>query len=140
MNKLKVYLSGSVKNVDINFQTWRDKCFESEENGFYPDIKFIDPINYFNYTDKQPLTDKQCLDLFMWLVEKSDIILVNLDNSDKSVGTAMEVEHAFCNNIPIIAFGKDKDTWYNWIVERAIVVFKNLEYAIEYIDNTYANV
>lgn len=140
MNKLKVYLSGSVKNVDLNFQTWRDKCLEYEENGFYPDIKFIDPINYFNYTDKQPTTDKQCLDLFMWLVEKSDVLLINLDHSNNSIGSAMEVEHAYCNNIPIIAFGKNKDTWYNWIVERCSVIFINLEYAIEYIDTTYANI
>ncbi len=140
MNKLRVYLSGSVKNVDMNFQTWRDKCLETEENGFYPDIKFIDPISYFNYTDKQPATDKQCLDLFMWLVEKSDVLLINLDHSNSSVGSAMEVEHAYCNNIPIIAFGKNKDTWYNWIVERCSVVFRNLEYAIEYIDTTYANI
>ena len=140
MSKLRVYLSGAVKIVDMNFQTWREKCLEIEENGFYPDIKFIDPIEYFNYTDKQPTTDKQCIDLFMWLVDKSDVLLVNLDNSNVSIGTSMEIEHAFCNNIPIIGFGKVKDTWYNWIVERCTVIFRNLDTAIEYIDSTYANI
>ena len=137
MNKLRIYLSGATKNVDEKFQDWRNKCLEFWDDGFYPGLKFINPISYFNYTNKQPVSDKQCLDLFMWQVEQCDVLLVNLDCSDKSIGTAMEIEHAFCNNKPIIAFGKNKHTWYNWIVERASVVFNSLDEAVEYINNTY---
>lgn len=140
MSELKVYLSGAVKIVDMNFQTWRDKCLKIEENGFYPDVKFVDPTIYFNYTDKQPVTDKQCLNLFMWLIEKSDVILINLDHCNVSIGSAIEVEHAYCNNIPIIGFGNIKGTWYNWIEERCSVVFDNLEDAIDYISLTYGSI
>lgn len=139
-NKLKVYLSGAIKCVNTNFQNWRDTCFEIEENGFYSDIKFIDPNSHFNYTNKLPKTDKQCLDLFMWLVDKCDILLVNLDQSDKSCGTCMEIEHAFCHNIPIIAFGSNSKTWYSWAETRSSVIFNTLEEAIEYIYMSYTNI
>lgn len=140
MNSLRVYLSGATKCVNEEFQDWRNICVKFwHDSGIYHDLDFINPISYFNYTDKQPKTDKQCLDLFMWQIDNSDVLLVNLDHSKLSIGTAMEVEHAYCNNIPIIAFGKKKDTWYNWIVERASVVFDSLEEAVCYINSSYCD-
>ena len=132
--KLKVYLSGATRNVDKEFQNWRNKCF------FYPNIKFVDPISYFNYTDKQPKTDKQCIDLFMWQVERCDVLLCNLDNSDKSPGSCMEVEHAFCKDIPIISFGNKPETWYNWAAIRSTIIFNTLDEAVDYISNSYSDI
>lgn len=139
-NKLKIYLSGATKQVDEDFQSWRNRCLTLCQNGYYTKIDFVDPISYFNYTDQQPQTDKQCLDLFMWQIENCDILLVNLDNSNVSIGTGMEIEHAYCNNIPIIAFGEKKETWYNWAVSRSSVIFRTLDIAIDYIYDTYAKV
>lgn len=133
MRSLNVYLSGATKNVDKEFQNWRNRYMEF----FDINLNFIDPIRYFNYTDKKPKTNKQCLDLFMWQIDNSDVLLVNLDYSEVSIGTAMEVEHAYCNNIPIIAFGEKDETWYSWIVERASVIFDSLEEALCYIDDYY---
>ena len=137
MNELKVYLSGAIKLVDDSFQTWRDKCLESKENGFYPEITFVDPNSYFNYTDKLPKTDKQCLELFMWLIDKSDVLLVNLDSSDMSCGSCMEIEHAYCHGLPIIAFGSNSNTWYSWAETRSTVIFETLEDALNYISLSY---
>lgn len=136
--KLNVYLSGSVLHSDDTFQNWRERCNRLQEHDTSLSINFIDPIKYFNYTDKNPQTDKQCLDLFMYLVDKSDILLLNLDNSKNSCGAMMELEHAYCKGIPIIAFGKDSDTWYNWAELRASVVLRDLYEAISYIDSYYA--
>ena len=138
--KLNVYLSGSIKNVDLSFQNWRDKCIEIKGKGFYPCIKFVDPNSYFNYTDKLPKTDKQCLDLFMWLVDKCDVLLCNLDQSEKSCGTCMEIEHAFCHGIPIIAFGSNPNSWYSWAETRSSIIFDSLEDAIDYIYLSYTNI
>ncbi len=138
MAKLNVYLSGNVRNVDKNFQSWRDKC--KHYLLYHGNLSFIDPIKYFNYTDKKPKTDKQCLDLFMHMIEKSNIILVNLDSSCSSIGTAMEIEHAFCKGIPVVGFGHDQSTWYNWVEERCSVTFEDLEDAIIYISETYGSV
>lgn len=140
MNKLRIYLSGCTKHADENFQTWRSHCYMLSHNGYYTNLKFIDPISYFNYTNKQPKTDKQCLDLFMWQVRNSDILLINLDHSNKSCGSCMEVEHAYCHNIPIIAFGEKPETWYNWAETRSTAIFETLDKAVDYINDTYVKV
>ena len=137
MSKLKIYLSGAIRKVDENFQNWRDKCNQIKYDGFYINLKFIDPNSYFNYTDKLPKNDKQCIDLFMWQVENSDVLLVNLDYSENSIGTCMEIEHAYCNNIPVVTFGNKPDTWYPWAKERSSVIFDELEEALEYINASY---
>lgn len=140
MSKLKVYLSGAAKQVEEDFQSWRSRCKMLSHNGYYTKLDFVDPNSYFNYTNKTPKTDKQCLDLFMWQIEKGDVLLVNLDYSNVSIGTGMEIEHAACHNIPIVAFGEKSDTWYNWCVERSTVIFRTLDQAIDYINDTYAKV
>ena len=140
MNKLKVYLSGSVRNTEKDFQSWRNHCQMLQQNGFYENLNFVDPNEYFNYTNKLPKTDKQCLDLFMWQIDKCDVVLCNLDYSNISIGTSMEVEHSHCHNIPIIGFGSKTETWYNWTKERCSIVFEDLEEAIEYLNNSYGKV
>jgi nucleoside 2-deoxyribosyltransferase len=107
------------------------------KNGYYTKINFIDPISYFNYTNKKPKTDKQCLELFIWQIDKCDILLLNLDHSNKSCGSCMEVEHAHCNNIPIIAFGEKPETWYNWAATRSTAILESLDLAIDYIYDNY---
>lgn len=136
--KLNVYLSGAVAKVPDNFQQWRDQCLDYAQ--YYTNLKFIDPNTYFNYTDKLPDTDKQCQDLFIWMIDKCDVMLVNLDDSYRSVGTGMEVEHAFCNNIPIIGFGNYEATWYPWVGSRVSAVFEDLEDAIHYISHSYGTI
>ena len=135
MNKLNIYLSGCVRNTYGEFQDWRDKCFDYAQ--YYNNLHFIDPIKVFNYTDKKPKTNKQCLDLFMYMIEKSNILLINLDYTDSSCGSLAEIEHAYCCRIPIIGFGKNKMTWYNWAEARCSIIFEDLEEAIAYISNTY---
>ena len=137
MNKLKIYLSGAIKLVNEEFQSWRDRCHDIKHDGFFVNLKFIDPNSYFNYTTKLPKNDKQCLDLFMWQIDHCDVLLCNLDYSDKSIGTCMEIEHAYCNNIQIVAFGNNPDTWYPWAKERASVIYDDLEDAIAYINRSY---
>lgn len=137
MNKLNIYLSGAIKNASYEFQTWREYCFDSVLSGFFSNLSIIDPNRFFNYTDKWPETDKQCMELFMYLLKKSDVLLVNLDYSDCSVETGMEVQYALCNNIPIIAFGEEPETWYKWVEISAAVILEDAEEALEYINNSY---
>ena len=49
MKKFLVYLSGATKNVKDHFQNWRlDAELKSK---VYENIKFINPIKYFNYDE-----------------------------------------------------------------------------------------
>jgi hypothetical protein len=139
-NKLNIYLSGATKQVEEGFQSWRTRCKTLSKNGYYTKLNFIDPISHFNYTTKQPKTDKECLDLFMWQIRNCDILLLCLDHSADSCGSCMEVEHAFCNNIPIIAFGDKPGTWYNWAETRSTAILESLDLAIDYIYDNYVKV
>ena len=74
MSKLRVYMSSATKKVNKKFQDWRTLCTSVwGEAGVYTDLQFINPIAYFNYTEKQPKTDKQCLDLFMYQIDHCDV-------------------------------------------------------------------
>lgn len=139
-NQLKTYLSGATKQVKEDFQSWRSYCKMLSHTGYYEKIKFVDPLAYFNYKHRLPKTEKQCIDLFMWLIDQCNILLVNLDYSNTSIGTGQEIEHAFCHSIPIIGFGEKPDTWYNWSAERCSVIFDTIEEAVEYINNNYGGV
>lgn len=140
--RINVYLSGATKKVDGSFQNWRAKCLSlgDEDYGWYHDLNFINPISFFNYTEKKPKTEKQCLDLFMWQIDQSDLLLVNLDYSEQSPGTLAEIEHAYCRGIPVIGFGEKPKTWYNWAEERCSVVFDELEEAVQYINDAYGSI
>ena len=66
----------------------------------------------------------------------SDLVIVNLDNSDKSVGTGMELMLAHELNKPIIAFN-DNETTYPWSKELCDVVLLNEDEVVDYIKNYY---
>lgn len=75
------------------------------------------------------------MNYFLHKVSKSDLLLVNLDNSNSSVGTGMEVQKAFDTGIPIIGFGTKNI--YPWIKEHCDIVFEDRFDALVYIKEYY---
>lgn len=135
---IKIFISGSEKNAPKDFTSWRDKvknlCAWNDDT-----LQVLDPVTHFNYHDKPPRTPRQCFNYFMWLIDQCDVLLVNLDHSDASVGTGCEVQHAYDRNKPIIGFGQDVLTWYEWTDEKCDVIFNTMEEAIEYILANYVD-
>ena len=136
MKHVLIYASGSEKNAPEGFTSWRDelKTFLAWHND---KITFLDPMVHFNYTDKPSKTTRQCSNYFMWMIDRCDVLLVNLDHSDVSVGTGCEVQHGFDNRKPIIGFGVKPETWYEWTADKCDIVFDTQEEAIEYIVEHY---
>lgn len=139
MKRIKIFISGSEKNAPKGFASWRDEvknlCVWRDDK-----LQILDPVTHFNYHDKPPVTSRQCVNYFMWLIDKCDVFLVNLDHSHVSVGTGCEVQHACDKNKPIIGFGTQSETWYEWTHERCEVIFNTMEEAIDYIVEHYCNV
>ena len=133
MKQIKIYTSGAEKNATTEHTSWRQEI-KTLENKY---IKFINPMNHFDYDTRPASSAKECRNYFMWLIDKCDIVLVNLDYTDKSVGTGMEVHHAYDTNKPIIGFGIKQDTWYEWVIDECDVVFNTAEEAIDYIITHY---
>ena len=84
-------------------------------------------MEHFNYHDKAPKMPKQCYNYFMWMIDQCDVLLVNLDHSDVSVGTFGEVKHGYDRHKPIIGFGTKPKTWYEWTHELCDVIFDTFE-------------
>lgn len=129
---LKIYLSGASKNLDDHGNLWRE---DAKFIGDMHSILAYNPNDFYNYTDKNPNTVKECMKLFLHQVELSDVILVNLDYTDGSVGTGMEVMHATNLNKPIIGFGNTNV--YPWVAEMCDVILSDLGQAMDYIAINY---
>ena len=137
METFQVYTAGSTKHVsnDESYQ-WRKStrdCLEKVNEKYNVNV-FI-PSESFNYDTLLPKTEKQCMNYFLHKVSKSDLLLVNLDNSNSSVGTGMEVQKAFDTGIPIIGFGTKNI--YPWIKEHCDIVFEDRFDALVYIKEYY---
>lgn len=135
-----IYTSGATKNIDPEISYgWRKAVKEeftefSIYNNKYSVEVFI-PEDYFNYETCLPNTEKQCKSYFLNKLINSQLILVNLNESDKSIGTAQELQKATDSEIPIIGFGTTNI--HPWLYDDCEVVFETLPKALEYIKNYY---
>lgn len=104
MNKL-VYLAGAMGcyKKDDNYPfAWRESVRQWFES--YTDFRCFSPCDYYNYTIQAQKTEKEIMKYeFHWLL-KSDVVLVNLKDLDKSIGTSDEILYAYQHDIPIIGF------------------------------------
>ena len=113
---LKVYLAGRVKGLDDEGRGWREDVVKqleaiAEWNG--KKIEIFDPTKYFSYSDKRHKTVRQIKEYYMNRLSKCDIMLLNCNDTEYSIGTAQEVQFAVDHNIPVIGFGTTN--MYNWI-------------------------
>lgn len=136
MRDLKIYLAGACKGLPDLGTTWRKKCVSwvKTYNELYPECKIItyDPTDYFKRDGSNCLSNKQVKNFYLnYLIKKSDLILVNLNDSINSIGTAQELQFCVDNKIPVIGFGKNNV--YEWFFEDCDVVFDSLNDALGYI-------
>ena len=129
---IKVFLSGAIKHINDYGESWRYTAEETlKDNG----IRVFSPNKFYNYNDKSSFTIKECRKLFFNQLRKSDIVLVNLNYSDSSVGTGMEISLAHELKIPVVGFGNTET--YDWIVDCCDVILNSLEEALDYIKSMY---
>lgn len=134
-SRFKIYLAGACKCFNDGGKEWR-RIAEKELNsyGIRP-VTVFNPTKYFDYETHRYKTQKQIKSYYMSQLATSDLVLANLNDSDKSIGTAQEVQFAADHNIPIIGFGV-MDI-YPWIYDDCQVVFAGLDEACEYIEEYY---
>ena len=141
MERFQIYLAGSCRHESDEGKGWREKAAlifnEHIESDDYK-VVIIDPTSYFTYADrKDSETDRQIKCFYLDQIRHSRIVLVNLEGSDKSVGTGMEVQYAVNNNITVIGFNSNKEGIYPWILEECQVAFPSMLQAIDYIKEYY---
>lgn len=138
METIRIYLAGGSANEPDEGRQWREKAVEifkqASENSEYK-IKAINPLDFFSYSEANHQSDSQVKNYYLDQILHSRLVLVNLNRSNLSCGTAQELQYAVDHNIQIIGFG-DTDI-YNWLKVDCQAVFPSLLQAIDYIIEKY---
>lgn len=145
---IKVYLAGAMEtyhNTD-KAEKWRKDVKEYFDK-YSSDIKTIDPTKYYTYGKNYHKTDREVFRFDLHKVRTSDLILVNLNDIRKSIGTCIEVYEAHRNDIPVIGFLDDElpvdkmiqliHPWVYCCVDRIETGTDSMERACGYIIDYY---
>ena len=131
----KIYLAGACKNVPDEGRAWRTKATmmlnrAAEMRGTR--VAAINPLDYFTYAENKQISHKQVKNYYLNRIRNCDVVLVNLDGTNSSPGTAQETQFAVDMKIPVIGFGTSEI--YHWISDvDCDVTFKDMSEAIDYI-------
>lgn len=136
---LTVYLAGKCRGLEDEGTSWRNEIavkLQTVAEWINSDIQVIDPTKYFSYSENKHKSNKQVKEFFLDKISQCDLVIVNLDDSDSSVGTAQECQFAVDNRIPIVGFGTKN--MYEWIAEvDCQVVFDSMHEVVDYVRDYY---
>ncbi|WP_099467880.1 nucleoside 2-deoxyribosyltransferase [Konateibacter massiliensis] len=102
-----IYLAGAMEiyeGTDVA-REWRKQVEDYFLRDGIADI--INPTRYYEYGRNYHKTDMEVFRFDLHKVRNADLILVNLADIRKSVGTCFEVYEAYRSGIPIIGFITD---------------------------------
>lgn len=134
--KKYVFLSGPILNAEDAGRDWRLQVFEYAQDLDWG-LKVFDPGGFFDYDwdfDYQK-TDRQIREYYFQKIKKAEVVLVNLNGTDSSIGTGCEVTYASCHDVPVVGWGTDNV--YPWVRDMCTVVFDTLEEALGYLSMYY---
>lgn len=143
---MKIYLAG--KMGGLNFEEsdkWRRELkVKIYEQALYSQIHpiIINPNEYYNFKNQTHQSEKEVMQYDLNHVRSSDIVVVNLDGINTSIGTAIELYTAAQLNIPVLAWGTSEE-WENthpWLKECISRVESDMRGLSEYIRLYYFNV
>ncbi len=106
---IRCYLAGAMEayHGTNKAENWRKYVKEYFEK-YYGNIKVISPTDYYAYGKNYHKSDKEVFRFDLHKVRTSDIVLVNLNDIRKSIGTCIEVYEAYKSDIPVIGFLDDE--------------------------------
>lgn len=109
---------------------------------FNDGVQVINPCDYYNFENPTHKSEREIMDFDLMHVISSDLIIVNVEGLNGSVGSIIEIYEArFNHKIPIIAFGS-RTTYENlhpWIKECISRYEESMDAAVDYVCNYYLN-
>ena len=134
---LAIYTAGAMTTHYINnepekAEKWRLKVSDAFYN---KDIKVFNPC--INYSINKTYESKGVVYQNIHYLERSDIIILNLDELEESPGTLFELYYFFLHQKPVIAFGCNEIYNQPHIHESITIRFDTLNESIQYIKNMY---
>lgn len=141
MREYKIYTCGKMSGISYSQQMqWRQiaEAFIKDKYDGSDRIKFIHPPLYFNYEHTMHKTEREILDWEMMQLHDCDIVLVDLEGIDSTIGSHMELGAVQGINrfgdkyIYVIGVGKE-DNLHPWIREACNRIESNYADAASYI-------
>lgn len=120
-NGLTIYLAGKMGGISkAEMESWRNLVKAELEK--YSDIanykvNTISPCDYFNFNEQRYQNEQEIMKFDLSLVNNSDIVIVNTNGLNSSIGSAIEVYEAWKSGIPVIAYDENGDykTIHPWL-------------------------
>lgn len=151
METKKIYLAGAMACYGIESneaKEWREKVKEYF-NSYCEYFECVSPVDYYSIGCDISKRDSEVMRFDLRKVREANIILVNLKDLDKSIGTSDEILYAYISGKPIIGFletdfelknNEVKHRIHSWKyeqIDRIETGKEALEKACEYIKNFY---
>lgn len=145
--KYFVYLAGAIgcyykeKNIE-KANKWRIRAERYFEDNCST-IECINPCRFYDYGSNYHTSDFEPMRFDLRKVKESRVVLVNLEDLYRSLGTSDEIITAWLNDVPVVGFLEDRtlmDTVHSWKlcqIDRVEVGIGAQERAMEYIKNYY---
>lgn len=142
-----IYLAGA---MEVYAGTDEGERWRKDVKDYFKDdgrVHIISPVDFYNYNCHFYKTNREVFKFDLRLVRQSDILLVNLKDIRKSIGTCIECYEAYKNNIPVIGFIGEvfmeiniPDIIHPWIhccCDRIESGENSMYKALEYIEDYY---
>lgn len=105
--KRVVYLAGAMEvyGSGDGAKKWREEVENYIEH--LSNFRCINPVSYYSFDDNCAKTSAEIMRFDLRKVKEADIVLVNLNNIRKSLGTSDEILYAYLHGKPVIGFIDD---------------------------------
>lgn len=141
---MKIYLAGKMSGLTFaKMNDWRVETHEKLMNQAeicIAKVKVLNPVIYYNFENMQHQSEREVEEFDLAHVISSDLVVVNLDGLQDSIGTIIELHDAhYHHKIPVIAFG-DKELYDNlhpWVKNDITRVENNIDDVVTYIRDFY---
>lgn len=141
MEPKRIYTAGRMKGISLEEQMeWRIRLKDELEINWEKKFVYIMPPTFYNYAQKVHKTEREVKEWELSQLAKCDVMVVNLDDIEKSIGTITELATAVAVNnltdrhIYIIGIGENKDL-HPWISDSIFRFEPDVESAAEYISD-----
>lgn len=137
-----IYLAGAMRYYDnihkFELATdWRDEAVNKLKVCGYKDKDIFNPCK--NYNINKTFDSSGVVYQNLVYLHKTDVLILNLQDIDKSPGTLFEIYYAFLNHIPVVGFGENELYNVQPHIRASITVkFDNVDQVVGYIKNMYS--
>lgn len=136
----KVYTAGRMSGIQYLDQiNWRIDIQNAIMERTEENVEFIHPPYFYNYDEKNHRSDAEILEWEMSQLNDCDIVIVNLDGIESSIGTHMElgavqgINRFSGKHIYVVGIGSPSQELHPWIREACIRIEADMDDAAEYI-------